>query len=461
MSCFWQIDRFQNQTAIVLPDGQEYSYQHIQQLVDWIAKVLPQEKRLGLIFCQNQLADLLAYLAALQQGQSVCLLAADMEQSLCNQVIEAYRPAWLWQEVSQPVPVGYTIGYQWNNYVMVVANQTAHYLIHPELAVLLSTSGTTGSPKMVRLSYKNLQGNAASISEYLNITAEERPVTTLPMQYSYGLSVINSHFLTGATILLTNHSIVSRDFWDFVKQQQPTSWAGVPYSYQMLWKLRLPRMSIPSLRTMTQAGGRLDISLQESYAAFAQETGRRFFVMYGQTEAAARMSYVPPERLREKLGSIGIPIPRGKFERAEDGELIYFGPNVMLGYAYTFADLAKGDELRGCLLTGDLAQQDEDGFWFITGRKKRFLKIFGLRINLDEVERMLEKVCNQPVFCIGRDDHLVIVVTHKNHNHEQIKHVMSAVYHLHHSSYAIVPVEQVPYLISGKVDYGRLQEMLL
>lgn len=211
---------------------------------------------------------------------------------------------------------------------------------------------------------------------------------------------------------------------------------------------------------MTQAGGRLDIALQESYAAFAQATGRRFFVMYGQTEAAARMSYVPPERLSDKLGSIGIAIPRGSFELAEDSELIYSGPNVMLGYAYTFGDLAKGDELQGRLLTGDLAQQDEDGFWFITGRKKRFLKIFGLRINLDEVERMLEQVCNHTVFCIGKDDYLVIVVTSKG-NPEKIKQVMNAVYHLHHSSYTILPVEQVPYLISGKVDYGRLQEMLL
>ena len=460
MSRFWQVDRFQNQTAIVLPDGQEYSYQHVQQLINLIAKVLPEEKRLGIIFCQNQLADLIVYLAALQQGQAVCLLAGDMEQSLRNHVIEAYQPNWLWQERSQPVPSGYTGSYQWNNYVMVVANQTTFYPIHPELAVLLSTSGTTGSPKMVRLSYQNLQENAASISEYLNITAEERPVTTLPMQYSYGLSVINSHFLTGATILLNSHSIVSRDFWDFVKRQQPSSWAGVPYSYQMLWKLRLPRMSIPSLRTMTQAGGRLDIALQESYAAFAQATGRRFFVMYGQTEATARMSYVPPERLSDKLGSIGIAIPRGSFELAEDGELIYSGSNVMLGYAYTFDDLAKDDELQGRLLTGDLAQQDEDGFWFITGRKKRFLKIFGLRINLDEVERMLEQVCNHPVFCIGKDDYLVIVVTSRG-NPEKIKQVMNAVYHLHHSSYTILPVEQVPYLISGKVDYGRLQEMLL
>lgn len=218
MSCFWQVDRFQNQTAIVLPDGQEYSYQHVQQLVNLIAKVLPQEKRLGIIFCQNQLADLIVYLAALQQGQAVCLLAGDMEQSLRNYVIEAYQPNWLWQESSQPVPSGYTVGYQWNNYVMVFANQTTFYPIHPELAVLLSTSGTTGSPKMVRLSYQNLQENAASISEYLNITAEERPVTTLPMQYSYGLSVINSHFLTGATILLNSHSIVSRDFLGFCQK---------------------------------------------------------------------------------------------------------------------------------------------------------------------------------------------------------------------------------------------------
>jgi len=224
--------------------------------------------------------------------------------------------------------------------------------------LLLTTSGSTGSPKLVRLSAKNLQSNAAAIAEYLGLTREERAITVLPMNYTYGLSVINSHLHSGARILLTNAPVIQKPFWEFFHLQEATSLVGVPYTYAMYHRMGLFKMELPSLRYMTQAGGKLPAAMVKEFAQWARTRGIRFFVMYGQTEATARMSYLPPDRVIEKTASVGVAIPGGRFsildannreitQSGVDGELVYRGPNVSLGYAESRADLEKEDENNG------------------------------------------------------------------------------------------------------------------
>jgi acyl-CoA synthetase (AMP-forming)/AMP-acid ligase II len=169
----------------------------------------------------------------------------------------------------------------------------------------------------------------------------------------------------------------------------------VPYMYETLHRLRFDPARHPSIRTFTQAGGALRRDLIAHFHGRAVGAGARLVVMYGQTEATARISYVPPERLSEKLGSIGIPIPGGRLrleplEHADVAQLIYEGANVMMGYAETPADLALGDIQQGVLRTGDLGTVDQDGFFTIVGRLKRFAKLFGRRVSLEDVERELE-----------------------------------------------------------------------
>ena len=260
--------------------------------------------------------------------------------------------------------------------------------VHEKLALLLATSGSTGSPKLVRLSRENVESNARAIREYLKLDETERPITTLPMQYTYGLSILNSHLLAGGCILMTKESCVQEGFWKFFREQKATSLGGVPYTYQILKRLRFFEQEFPWLRSMTQAGGKLPADLVTEVGTWAQARGIRFYVMYGQTEATARMSYLPPEDCLKKPGSIGIPVPGGKFsllgEDGEpvcgtgvDGELIYEGANVSLGYAKNKEDLMRGDENRGVLHTGDIARRDADGYYYIAGRKKRFIKLYG------------------------------------------------------------------------------------
>ena len=337
--------------------------------------------------------------------------------------------------------------------------------LFPDLALLLTTSGSTGSPKLVRLTKENLLANANSIVEYLKINSLERPVTSLPMHYSYGLSVINSHLISGATLLLTNFSIVQKEFWAFVREQKASSIAGVPYTYEMLKMLRFFTMKLPDLKTLTQAGGKLSAANIAEYAAKCKAADKQFIVMYGQTEATARMSYLPFEFAEQHSASIGIPIPGGAFSimdndgsmitnNDQEGELVYSGKNVCLGYAEKAEDLLKGDENLGKLFTGDIAKKDQEGFYYITGRKKRFIKIYGNRINLDEVEQLL-KGNHFECACIGVDDKLSVFTTQPE-SEIIIRTFLSEKTGLHIKAFEIKYIAELPKNSSGKLLYANL-----
>jgi len=337
---------------------------------------------------------------------------------------------------------------------------------HKDLAVLLATSGSTGDPKMVRLSHRNIEANATSICEYLDIGSDERAIASLPMHYSYGLSVVNSHLLAGACIVLTGHSFMRPEFWEVVRSQGCTSFAGVPYMYEILKKLRYRPSDTPSIRTLTQAGGRLDQELIRHFSAQAEEDGCRFFVMYGQTEATARISYLPPQRLSEKLGSIGVAVPRGKVflgkKYGDFCELLYEGPNVMMGYAQQAQDLSMGDELGGVLKTGDLAEIDDDGFVFLRGRIKRIAKIFGRRIGLDSVESQLIAESGLRLGVVESDGVLHILAEGSNETVDAaaVKAVAIELLAINPRSVAVTTIERLPVTSSKKTDYAALKNLV-
>lgn len=461
---FWKLDHPSDSIAVIDQiNGQMYSYGELQELVCNLKNLLnsSMHKTLGFVICKNTLPSLIGYLAGLCSNNTVCLLSNELEKKLFVNLILKYDPDWMW------VPDD-AIFYEFTGYEPVIklhgfvllfsrAKIRKDTLIHQDVAVLLSTSGTTGSPKMVRLSYDNIQSNAVSIVKYLNITSEDKPITTLPMQYSYGLSVINSHLTAGATLLLTESGVMSKDFWQFFKANEGTSFAGVPYIYQILYRLRFGEMDLPSLKAITQAGGRLDDRLQKYFVEVSKQKNIRFFVMYGQTEATARISYIPPDRISQKIGSIGVAIPGGELELDGEQQLIYKGPNVMMGYAESRSDLIKGDLLFGRLETGDLAKKDEENFYYIVGRKKRFIKLFGLRINLDEVEQILSDKCGQSCYCVGDDNCMKVFIIDQAIS-LVVKKTLTEVFHLHASSYKISVISSIPRLSTGKVDYKALQE---
>ena len=463
--------KYSENTAVITDRGERLSYGELDAQAAKFAEAV-KDKGLLICLCENRLGSLVGYVGCLMHHIPIVLLDGGKEAGSIKNLVEIYQPEYLWLLEDRIGDYEGERVYSYANYVLLrmsYASEIEKPEINPELALCLTTSGSTGSPKFVRLSLANVKANAESIAEYLEIDENERPVTVLPSYYSYGVSVINSHLFKGATLLMTEGTVAQREFWNFMKENHATSIAGVPYTYEMLKMLRFFRMDLPYLKTMTQAGGKLNKDIAKEYIEFAQSKGKKFFVMYGQTEATARMSYLPFEKALDKYASIGIAIPRGKFSLIDingntieepdvDGELVYEGPNVSLGYAECRADLAKGNENHGVLHTGDVARRDADGYYYITGRMKRFVKVWGNRCNLDATEQLVKAITTSCA-CVGVDDKITIFVTEPGLEDAIVKLLVEKT-GFNNRAFAVKVIDAIPVKSSGKIDYQVMQNMI-
>lgn len=452
---FWELERWTARQALSDEHGHPVAYGELAVAADAAARPLRAGQVFGLC-CANSRAGLALYLGALRRGAVPLMLDAGLSDPVRDALLQLYGVG-AWFDAA---------GQAWHGEPDGAASPDAH----EELGLLLSTSGSTASPKLVRLSRANLAANAGSIAAYLELGADEVAITTLPLHYSYGLSVVNSHLACGARIVLTEASVAQGEFWQRMRDESVTSLSGVPTLWRLLARLRFERMALPALRTLTQAGGRLEPAEIEALRLGAAKAGRRLYVMYGQTEATARIAYLPPERLQDKLGSIGVAIPGGELAVADnqgrllpdgeaEGELLYRGPNVMLGYAESAADLSRGAEIEW-LRTGDLARRDADGFHWITGRLKRFIKLFGHRINLDEIEQQL-RARGLQVGVAGRDDRLQVALVGQSAEFcGTLARELAVQLRCAHLAVKVQSFDELPVGSNGKLLYGRLQEQL-
>jgi len=340
-------------------------------------------------------------------------------------------------------------------------------VLQPELRLLLSTSGTTGSPKLVKLSQRNLDCNANAIGSYLALSPSERAFTTLPLHYSYGLSVLHSHLSCGASLALSGASVTDADFWTRFERAGATSFAGVPHVFELLASAGPQWAATKGLRYVTQAGGRLAPDLVRQCAELGARHGWRFYVMYGQTEAAPRSAYRPPARALDAPDCIGVAVPGGELllldehgQRIEGahvtGELAYRGPNVMLGYALSPADLAR-DDTPQLLRTGDLAQLRPDGLMRIVGRRARFVKLYGLRLQLDEVEAQLRELWPDSAVS-GSDERIVLALAGRRDTRraQRVVEQLAQRYGLPQARFVAAHFAQLPRLENGKLDYRTI-----
>jgi acyl-CoA synthetase (AMP-forming)/AMP-acid ligase II len=418
------------------------TYRELAERVEALLLRLGTARRLVALTASNDVDSVVGYLAALAGGHPLILLPEDKPAAF-DSLVAAYDPDVILRS-----------GADGQNVLDERRKGTRHQL-HPDLALLLSTSGSTGSPKLVRLSHANLQSNAESIADYLGIGEDDRAITTLPMSYCYGLSVINSYLLRGASFVLTDLSVVDSCFWELFRRHRVTSFAAVPYTFELLDRGGFADMELPSLRYITQAGGRLAPATVERYVELGRRRGWELFVMYGQTEATARMAYLPPRLAASHPGAIGIPVPGGSFRidplpGLEEGELVYTGPNVMLGYAQSPEDLALGRTVHE-LRTGDLARTDASGLYEVVGRRSRFVKIVGLRVDLGQVERILADL-GMEAACAGTDEGLVVAVKGSN-DLQLVAKVLAQGIGLPRASLQVCSVPEIPRLGSGKADY--------
>lgn len=442
--------------------GHVLSHSELAESVEELSSQLVGD--LAFLFADSTFESIRGYLACLRAGLPVALLDAGLDPALGRRLVDLYRPSIIMgaseatetfvADAAQPAPG-----------VWKVAETDRKY--HPDLAVLLTTSGSTGSPKFVRLSKRNLESNTAAIIDSLGIRSRDRTITTLPLHYSFGMSVVNTFLASGASLITTECSVIDPAFWELVRMHRPTSLSGVPLTFRMLRRLDLDELGGAAIKVLTQAGGKLDTSTTLHFHDLMSRRDGRFHVMYGQTEASPRMTCLPSDCLPAKLGSAGLPLIDGVVRIVDEserelppgsqGHIVYYGPNVMMGYAEQPDDLHLGYTQGDRLDTGDLGFLDEDGFLFVTGRIKRIAKVYGLRISLDEIEDLLRP--EGPTAVISGSNETVVAFCEWGDSESllQVRSQVAAKLRLPARALDLRRVDGLPTLASGKIDYGRLE----
>lgn len=376
------------------------------------------------------------------------ILNAKTDEVLYNNLLSTYKPAYIWK----------------NGELIRTVNPIAP--LYPELSHLLPTSGSTGSPKLVRHKYNNIEAAGLNISTFFELKETDRPLMVLPLYYTMGLSMIFSHFKVGATVLITGRNMTDPVFWKFLKEEAATSFTGVPYSFQILNLMRFFRMDLPALELMTQGGGKMERGLNLKFAEYCRDHGKRWIATYGQSECTARMAWLPAKWAVEKAGSIGIAVPNGELSLIDsegnaittphtEGEMCYRGKNVTLGYARSLEDLTLGDERNGFIRTGDLAYFDEDGCYYIVGRMGRFLKLFGMRVGLDECEQIIATDCQTESACVGTDEKMIVYITDPS-KIQSVKDALVEKTHIVATSFEIRVIPEIPKNEAGKKLFSKL-----
>lgn len=430
------------------------SYDTLRRQAESWANRLTGPRSLVFLYIRNDVESVAALLGALGAGHAVALFDPNLPAESRARLEACYQPDWLIEAGAQqpvrgplnPEPVR----------------------MDPALALLLSTSGSTGSPKLVRLTLAAVEFNAACIASVLDIRPDDVAAGHLPLHYSYGLSVLTSHLCRGARVRLTERGLMDRDFWPSLRDAGVTHFPGVPFHYQMLTKLGFSRINLSSLRTMTQAGGAMDVAMRRQAHAFMSERGGAFYVLYGQTEAAPRMATLQHDDFPFAEGSVGKALPGCRFEILEPdekkcGEVIFHGPNVMMGYAENRCDLALGDTLEGRLETGDIGWLDDSSRLYLTGRAKRFGKVYGLRVNLDEIEREGNAIL--PMAVIQEGDGIRVFFTSSGDEAQDTEQARLLLNHLlsrftiPRAGYSFRSIETIPHTERGKVNYAALESL--
>jgi acyl-CoA synthetase (AMP-forming)/AMP-acid ligase II len=429
------------------------------------------QKAFGFLFPLNDADSLTAYLAAMEAGHAIATLNPDLDTELRDNLVARFQPDFIVAPIPRTNEQRWDCGPLYGDPLLLGEGMLLwksadphRYAVHPDLTLLISTSGSTGSPRLVRLSFRNLLSNAEQINLALKNSEQDTAMVTTPIFNGYGQSVVHTNLLAGGRFVLTRDRLVSSSFWNTVRTAECNSIGGTPYFYQVLDRLDLDSLAVPSLKKFVQTGGRMPEELARKFHSILAGRGGSLHLMYGQAEATARISGLPPHLLPEAARSIGFALNGGVLrveregkhcEPMEEGELIYQGPNVMMGYATGPEDLGTGDRLEGTLPTGDLGYQDDRGLFYITGRSARFVKLFGWRVSLDDIEEMLASD-GLTVAVVAKGDRIIVFYEGSAISLGRRVLETAARLRLHPSGFDVHPVEAIPRLPNGKTDYHAL-----
>ena len=466
MNYFSEIEKHKNNIALIT-EKEDFSYNSIIKYANKFFKGV-KERSLVLIKCQNSFEVFVAYIAFIKLNCPVMLVDGNLSDENYLKVINAYKPDYIFHiKKKNKVKLNYNLINTFGAYEFLKNTEKNNLKINAHLSLLIPTSGSTGSPKFVRQSYENIFSSIDQVSQSLNIQLQDRAITTMPLNYTYGLSIINSHIYNGASIVINKYSFIDKNFWNILKDKQANNFGGVPFMYEMLDRIGFQKKITKNLKYITQAGGKLSEKLSKKFTQICKNNNLKFITMYGQTEATSRMSFLDWEFSETKIGSIGKAVKGGKFSLIDKngsyinisnsvGELVYEGKNVSMGYSDGYLDLNKPDDNKGKIFTGDLAEKDNEGFYYIRGRLKRFSKIFGVRINLDEIEVLLKK---QGIECICTGDDKVLFFYLVNiFDKEETTNKISKNIGMHKSAIHLKKIKIIPRNSSGKILYSELDK---
>ena len=368
------------------------------------------KKSLILFVGDNDSISIAHYLAFFRLGHCQIMIENNITDNSLNDINEKFEPEYIFVNKQRNKINNYKIIKSIDGYNLLQSNQKNQSKINKNLALLISTSGSTGKSKFVKITFENILENTISIRKYLNIKKKDIGVSTLPISYSYGISVINMHLLNENNFVCNKSSILEKKFWELLKKYKVTNFSGVPFSFELLDRINFYKFDMHNIRFITQAGGKLHTNIIAKICNHLKKIKINFFVMYGQTEASPRISYIELKDLIKKPDSVGKVIPGGKIilSKKKLGEIIYYGKNIYRGYANKRNDLEKLSNIKN-LKTGDLGFIDKDGFLFIKGRVNREVKIYGRRINLDIIENFINNMQEKKYLCIKKDHNLYIV----------------------------------------------------
>lgn len=400
------------------------------------------KRQLTCVVCSGSFESVVFILQLFMLKQPMILLPGDMQNGYLDEIRERFHPGYLWKD-NQLTEIAMETGKEDNH-------------IHPDLAVLLSTSGSMGTPKLVKISYDNILAAAAAGIKAFHITSMQKGILILPVDHVLGLMFCFYHWLCGAAIVVTPLPFMSKEFERVYDRENINNIAGIPFVYRVFkktgfWENAKRRSALNSAIT---AGAKLEESLRQSMVL---QLDKKFKVAYGQTETTGAITSASFQDIENKDGVIGKAM-EGASLYVHKGELIVQSECVCLGYAYGVANLSVGDENHGVIATGDLAEMDDEQMIFLRGRKKRFIKILGHRYQLDELELLLsEKIPDYEFACSGLDDDLrVFVECGSGEKPAQIIDVLHDIVHIPLNMIHIQSVEKIPRSSTGKILYAKL-----
>ena len=394
---FSKLSQFNNRTAIIDTRQVKHTY---SEIINECTKFNEFFKKRGVLIleAENSYEFIIMYISAIINDQIIILFDSTIDLKNLKNLINNYSPDHIFCNNRIKI-FNYTSKHNFKNYTLYNYNNKKKKLLNKNLSILIPTSGTTGKQKYVKLSYENISNNSLEICRALKINKYDSVITTMSPSYCYALSIINTHLRSGGSIILNNYSLIDKNFWKLINKFRPTNLNGVPYFYEILDKLNLNKLNLRKIRFLTQAGGNLENSLKMRIYEKCKKNNTKFFVMYGQTEASPRISILQPNLLKDNINSVGrvlaggkITINHKKFNKKKnifEGEIMYEGKNVFMGYSSSYRDL-KYKKKTNKIKTGDIGYLKNE-LLYITGRKKRILKIFGIRISLEQLEEELKK----------------------------------------------------------------------